>query len=388
MYSKIILVATMILFSIPALAESLPVQKMKTLEVTLERSPMNQDRYQDLLTELSYKEGINQELKLKSIEENDILNFWNKIEEKKLDLKAELLLLKPLFLKESFLANPTLPNTQSFSYEIDAVKLQALFETLTLGYDLSQKTLFIYGDISIGRDMTWADVGVSNEANFTGVILDSWKKWALTQFKKFPQVVILEKELTNPPMNLNPESVTLKWSSSLKKAETFKDRQSARFELLSQYVLVNTKNKQIILGFDYPSQKKEVGITNPKALSSSLASLIYNLLVSQGAKISSALDQVQLSSAVNISEMKVVGKHGLYDLTLINNFLNEKFKEIQLSSQIKSFDPSGSTLILKSTLTLDALMSQLSSGGGKFDLNEQKILVFSPSEHTFAIIPK
>lgn len=368
---------------------------LKSIEISLEKNAENQNIYEDLLAKTLYREAITLGLREKSLDETAILNFWQKIKDKNLDLKSEVQLLKPLFSKEVLPAvlvvkadskSPVLP--RSFSYELNPVKLQEFIDATLLGYDQSLKTLYILSDITIAKDMSWADLGVSNAENFTGVILESWKKWAIPLFKKFNQVVILEKDLASNPSAMNSESVTLKWNSSLKKAETFQDRQSARFEILAQYVLVNTKSNQIIMGFDFPSQKKEVGISNPKNLSSSLASLIYNLLASQGNKIVISLDQTAAGLPTVVSEFKLVGKHGLFDLTLVNNFLNDKFKDAQMNSQVKSYDPSGSTLTIKSSLNSEALVSQLISEGGKFPLNEQKILVFSPVDRTFAIISK
>lgn len=364
----------------------------KNLELSLEKNAENQDRYQDLVNLAAYKEAINSELKLIPIEQSDVEKFWKKIAEKNLDLKSELLFLKPLFIRENIAvienSDKTISSKHRFQYELNKNQLSDLNQTLLRGYDVSQKTLYLLVDVGISRDMTWADVGVNSPENFAGVIIDSWKKWSSGQFKTFTQVVVLPKDFSERPLNMNPESVTLKWNSLLKKAETFQDRQSARFELVAQYVLVSSKTNQILIGFDFPTQKKEVGITNGKSLSSTLASLIYNLLTTQGGKINSAIEMNAVNSSLMVSEFKLVGKHGLYDLTLVNNFLNEKFKDIKLSSELKSYQSSGSILAIKCALTTEALILKFSGDGGNFPLNEQKILVFSPNDRTFAIIQK
>lgn len=277
----------------------------------------------------------------------------------------------------------------TFSYEFDEVKIKSLFvELLTNLPDVSIKTFYIIPDISITQEMSWMDVGVTKKENFSGVIVDSWKKWAETQFKNFTNVVVLEKDFITLPEKMNAESVTLKVNSTIKKSEVFQDRKSARFEVSAQYVLVNTKTNQSLQAFDFPLQKREVLIANPKDLSSNLASLIYNLLNSQTVKLNSALELNRASSTLSIVDLKVTGRHGLYDITQINGFLADRFKEYALASELKSYSVDSSLISIKSTMNPEALYAALGKDGGKFSLNEQKILLFSPENKTFAIIPK
>lgn len=389
MFNKIFLFLFLISFINISYSE---VGQEKSLEISLEKNAENQDRYQELVSLTAYKEAINVEFKLIPIDQSEVEKFWKKISEKNFDLKAEVLLLKPLFIKENIAvienSDKSVSYKHRFQYELNKNLLNDFHQTILRGYDASQKTLFLLADIGISRDMSWADVGVNSPENFSGVIIDSWKKWGSGQFKNFSQIVVLPKDFSDRPLNMNPESVTLKWNSLLKKAETFQDRQSARFELIAQYVLVSSKTNQTLIGFDFPTQKKEVGITNSKSLSSTLASLIYNLLTTQGGKINSAIELNAVNSSLMVSEFKLVGKHGLYDLTLVNNFLNEKFKDIKLTSELKSYQSTGSILTIKSSLTADALILKFTGDGGNFPLNEQKILVFSPNDQTFAIIQK
>lgn len=352
--------------------------------------------------------------------------FWKKIEEKNLSSADEINFFRPYFNRFNVVmdkptataivpaeaqpvvkdpADPGLlqvpapavklapPQDQyqraTFSYEFDPVKIKSLFvEILTDLPDVSIKTFYIIPDISISQDMTWMDVGVTKKENFSGVIIDSWKKWAESQFKNFANVVVLDKDLTEKPAKMNPESVTLKWTSAIKKSEVFQDRKSARYEVSAQYVLVNTKTNLSLQAFDFPLQKREVGIANPKDLSSNLASLIYNLLNSQMVKLTSSLELNRASSTLSIIDIKVTGKHGLYDITQINTFLTDRFKEYALTSEMKSYSADSSLISIKSTMSEEALYAALGKDGGKLPLNEQKILLFSPENKTFAIIPK
>ena len=357
-------------------------------------------------------------------QEQDSDAFWKKIEEKNFSDTDEINFFRPYFNRFNIVMNkpadtapveaakpatdpadPGLLQTPApavkvappqdlyqratFSYEFDELKIKSLFsETLTTLPDVSIKTFYIIPDISINQEMSWMDVGVTKKENFSGVIIESWKKWAETQFKNFTNIVVLEKDFTERPANMNAESVTLKWTSTIKKSEVFQDRKSARFEIGAQYVLVNTKTNQSLQAFDFPVQKREIVISNPKDLSSNLASLIYNLLNSQTVKLTSALELNRASSTLSIVEVKVTGRHGLYDITQINTFLGERFKEYAMTSELKSYSVDSSMVSIKSTMNPESLYAILGKDGGKFVLNEQKILLFSPENKSFAIIPK
>ena len=329
--------------------------------------------------------------------------FWKKIEDKKISDADEINLFRPYFNRFNIVMDKSDANSQkvveapgteqflkaTFSYEFDAEKIKKFFlETMADAHDEKNKTIYIIPDINITQDMNWMDLGVSKQENFSGVIIDSWKKWAQTQFKSFTDVVVLEKDFLEKSDQLNAESVTLKWNSTIKKAEVFQDRKSARFEVSAQFVLVNTRSNQSLLAFDFPLQKKEVSITSPKDLSSVLASLVFNLLNSQTVKINSALELNRATSTLSIVDIKLTGKHGLFDITQINSMLSERFKEFALTSEMKSYSMDSSVISIKSTLNQQALYSLFMKDGGKYIFNEQKILLFSPETKVFAIISK
>ena len=330
-------------------------------------------------------------------------NFWKRITDKKFSDSDEINFFRPYFNRFNIVMDkadvnaPKIADEPSaeqfqratFSYEFDTAKIKTFFiEIMADVHDEKIKTFYIIPDINISQDMTWMDVGVSKQENFTGVIVDSWKKWAEAQFKNFPNVVILEKNFAEKSDKFNSESVTLKWNSTIKKSEVFQDRKSARFEVSAQFVLENTKSNQSLLAFDFPLQKKEITLSNSKDLSSNLASLIFNLLNSQTVKINSALELNRATSTLSIVDIKLTGKHGLFDITQINSMLAERFKEFALTAEMKNYSMDSSVISIKSTLNEEALYALFVKDGGKFMFNEQKILLFSPETKVFAIIPK
>ncbi|MBC7427283.1 MAG: hypothetical protein H7336_01645 [Bacteriovorax sp.] len=367
------------------------------------------------LSELFILGGIQQAVTKELVEKKlDDDEFWKKIEEKKLSDVGEVNFFSLVFISKQVnvnenTINPGRPGTlenpvitektppadpfirASFTYEINSEKLKKLYEDTMSSInlpDVSIKTFYILPDIGIDSEMSWDDVGVSKKENFSGVIVESWKKWAMTSFKGFTNIVVLEKDFSDKSENINSESVILKWNSVLKKAEVFQDRKSARFEMTAQYVLMNTKSGESLTAFDFPNQKREYNIANAKQLSSNLASLIYNLLNSQTKKISSALELNLASSTFTTTEFKVSGKAGLLDISQVNSILAERFKQITLVSETKSYSGDLSVISIKSTAGIDSLYALFAKDGGKFPLNEQKLLVFNPQNRSFAIISK
>lgn len=389
MLSRLLLVFSLF-FALASGAQEQSVEVLIKKEALVSADPKVKLPVLNMLTIAGYRQAITKELLERKL---DSEKFWKKIAEKNLSDEQEVEFLKPLFVSVALLSAPDKaedPFVRSvFSYQIDNSRANALFEQILSDMpDVSIKTFYILPEISIDQQMSWSDVGVTKKENFSGVIIESWKKWAATQFKNYSNVVVLEKDFTDKPESMNSESVTLKWNSMLKKSEVFQDRKSARFELMAQYVLVNSKSNQTLIGFDFPTQKREYGIYNPKELSSNLASLVFNLLNSQTAKINGVLESSREASQLTQVDIQIVGKHGLFDVTLVNNFLSEHFKDLTLSSELKSYSGERSVVSLKSTATAEILYAKLAQSGGKWALNEQKILLFSPSEKTFAIIAK
>jgi|GEM_PF-804861 len=339
--------------------------------------------------------------------------FWEKLEQKKYSSSDELKELKPLFtdlLVSEFVSGPTAAPagassasgatgekpavevddkiTGSLKAELDLDKLKNFYDQLVNNLEATKiKTFYILSDIGLsGGSMTWEDLGVSKAENFIGVIVDSWTKLAQKEFKSFEAVMPLEKDFSKKPDYMNSKSVTLKWNSTFKKTGVDEQKKTAFYELTAQYVLVNTKSGSVLTSFDFPIQKREFNTQNTKALSSSLASLVYNLLLSQTSKIQGVLDS-QGSVERSRVELKLLGT-GLSDIYSLNSLLQEKLKEFKAQASMKSYSSGEATILLDAEASVDQILDKLSTNGGKFPLNEQKILLFNRADKSFAFIPK
>lgn len=326
--------------------------------------------------------------------------YWEKVDKKKMSQKAELAFLKTLF-SNTTLSRPAVernaeakaeaeaPMTGRLTAEVDLDKLKIHYDEIINDLeDTKLKTLYIISNIELDQSMTWEDVGVTRAENFSGVILDSWKKLFEKDFKGFEKIVILEKDFPVKPDYMNSKSVSLKWKSIIKKIPNKTQTDTATYEISAQYILQNSKSGNVLRSLDFPMQKRVLAAAPKKALSSTLASLVYNLLFSESAKIQSVLETDAKALEFSEIEISMATKAGLLEISQVNTLLQEKFAGLKLTSRMKSFSTDKSTLLIRAEGTEQKILDSLSSEGGKFPLNEQKVLLFNRADKTFAIIPK
>lgn len=374
-------------FCNPLLAKDISLEVMgKAQEVSAEWSE------EQVLLLNGFRQAVTRELEEAKL---DSALYWSKLEQKKMAAKDEFEFLKSFFSKES-LARPAaadpkipLPLSGTFSAWLDLDKLKLNYEEIIDDLsDTKLKTFYILASIEIDKGMNWEDVGVSKAENFSGVILESWKKLTEKEFSGFERFVILSKDFSHKPDYMNPNSVTLKWKSILKKVSSNIEGQSASYELSAQYILQNTKSGTVLTAFDFPEQKRSLGMGNKKVLSSSLASLIHNLLQSQTSKIQGILEANAKNLEMTELEIKFSTKPGLSEIYQVNNLLQDKLSDLKLSAQMKTYSSDGASILIRAQGSSVLLLDRLSKEGGKFPLNEQKVLLFNRADKTFAILPK
>ena len=396
MFSKFLSLVLVLVFSVYTHAEE------KSVSVELMLSSEAKSNEADLLTLKAMQKALNDFWSAENLKPD---SFWTKLNEKKgfdkLPLKESIQFLQPFFLKGQLAMSVPLEDEvataekaeQSLShgvykYEIDAEKAKKFHEQIVSDLpDFGQKSFFIIADIDIDDSLSWTDLGVTKAESFSGVIKESWKKLASEHFKGFEHYIVLNKDIPRGE-TVHPQTLVLKWKSRLKKTFTDSDNKNGKFELSAQYVLTKPSTNESLIAFDFPGQKRDFPLTNPKVLSSGLASLIYNLLNSQTAKIATAVDTSMSAATVEVNEFRVSSAHGLSDLYQVMIALNESMKTIGLKVELKTFSNPGSILIFKSNVPSVKLIELLSANGGRHDVNEQKLLVFNPQDKSFAIISK
>ncbi len=378
---------------------SIGYSKEITIETFAQSSDLTSEMNEELILSLN---GFRQSVTAELIElKLDSEVFWKKIEQKKLSPKEEYLYLKNMFenIVVMIAVNP-IDKVQSPAGDtkklngtlkaiLDSEKCKALyFELVSEFGDMKIKTFYLLPNIELDDSIHWEDLGVSKAESFRGAVISSWKQLFDKEIKGFEKVILLEKDFNQKFETMNAKSAMLKWTSTFKKVAFNNDNQTMTYELSAQYVLLNPKSGIVMQSFDFPTQKRELNTQNKKALSSSLASLVYNLLLSQMSKINSALENNALGSELKELEIKIISKVGLSEVYQLNNFLQERFKSLKLTSQMKTYSSLGSTILIRAEASEEKILSSLAANGEKIPLNEQKVLLFNPADKTFAILPK
>lgn len=370
--------------------------KTVELEVFANRSDVSKEMSGfDLLTINGLRQAITSELEDQKL---DSKLYWEKLDQKKMSAVEELQFLKPFF-ENVVVSEASPPDAKevlkeeklrgSLKADLNIEKLKTSYIEVTTNLaETKLKTFYILASIDIDPNMSWEDLGVAKAENFSGVVIDSWKKLIEKEFKGFEKVVVLDKDFPTKPDYMNSKSVTLKWNSTFRKVFSSAEKKTASYELSAQYVLVSSKSGDVITSFDFPLQKRGLDVQDKKALSSSLASLVYNLLLSQTNKLSSLLEVEAKAGEQSHLDIKIITKTSLSEIFAINTFLQEKFKDIKLVSQMQSYSADGAILSIRAEGSIDKILDSLSLEGGKYPLNEQKILLFNRTDKSFAILPK
>jgi hypothetical protein len=276
-----------------------------------------------------------------------------------------------------------------FRAEFEAEKIKEDYNKFVTDVDqLKAQTFYILPNIEIDPSLNWTDLGVTRSENFTGVVLDAWKAHFQNQFPAFESVELLDKDLNSKPEEINPNSITLKWKSVIKKMVVKKSSKTAEFELTAQYVVVNTKSNEVIISNDFPLSKKEFSLEDKKALASGLVSWIYNLLLSQSSGIQASIEKQLKTIHKNEIDVKIIAKAGLVEVYQILSILSEQLKEAKLTAQLKSYGLEESVFTLKFESKLEKFFEIMHKKDNTLPINEKKVLVFNPADKTFAIISK
>jgi hypothetical protein len=324
--------------------------------------------------------------------------FWSKFDKKHFSDKEEIDFLQKFLEKAQLIPS----SSESQDEDLDPDKISAMFraefeaEKIKEDYnkfvtDVDQvkaQTFYILPNIEIDPSLNWTDLGVTRSENFTGVVLDAWKAHFQNLFPAFESVELLDKDLNSKPEEINPNSITLKWKSVIKKMVVKKSSKTAEFELTAQYVVVNTKSNEVITSNDFPLSKKEFSLQDKKTLASGLVSWIYNLLLSQSSGIQASIEKQLKTIHKNEIDVKIIAKAGLVEVYQILSILSEQLKEAKLTAQLKSYGLEESVFTLKFESKLEKFFEIMHKKDNTLPINEKKVLVFNPADKTFAIISK
>lgn len=351
------------------------------------------------LRELGLKKGFEQvvqELKLNLEQYNKVLtdkNFSKEEYQKHLEsffTNIEFIRIVSVDIKSD--SNPT----GVIKAQVDDEQFKKIFIQFVENLDLlKEKNFYIDLDYTLVGKTSWEDLGVSTQTIFEEAVDNSFRDHLLKEFPGFQNIIFLEeKERKLLEINkdlITNESYRYKFSFSIRKVYEDKDEKIIQFEVDAHFVLVGVKDGHIVYSYEFPTQKKVFRNVKSADLSSSLATLVFNICKMQTPIIK---DKLANDKTENKNLFSLSGQKFFSDIYAVKNVLTNFLSKYNPNISIVNLN------LNKTDFKIDVVidpkegkkLQDLLINMGKLPLsndpNEKKVLVFDNEHNSFAINQK
>ena len=347
--------------------------------------------------------------------------YENSLRSKKLTIKARYGKLQKIMSSYSvkkMSRSPQFPNSRYMNIQakIDLKMLNDMFYGYTRGGEKRiYNNLFVTVDFSM-REMSWQDLGVELESDFTSVLKEHWKRWFEDKFKgKVNNVIIttideqekLEshlKMLSEASSSLNQissiekdiqeeqESALLSVDDQLKDSlwmkvkvnvskvaedQTFKKR---TFLFGGEYLLFDLKSNRLASHYDFISE--EATFSTTKDLSSNSASLVYRLPVAKWESLIRDISHFPLGR--KSFRVDLVGANSVKQIDEVDKYLSSMGLTHGLNVKVESFNRDRAQLRVFFKGSIDDLKGTLLRTKGLV-VDSQKKISFQNEDNPFTI---
>jgi hypothetical protein len=327
--------------------------------------------------------------------------FDEKVLEKNFSTEKYYEFLKSFFVKEELIfvagtdakAGSGLPRKAIFSGTINDSDFKEKFIDLTENMGLHKnKNFYIELNLDLLGGLSWTDFGISNESSMNSSISNFWKDYYLEHFKDFKNIISVD-ELVKPILknrysNFSSDSVLQKVNVSVKKISENKSSKKITLLIEGNFILLGIKENSVLVSFDFIPVKKELSLKNQKELSSTIGTLIFNMIKYQTKSIDTSLS-FKKTKLENTFLLK--GQELFSDIYSAQRVLEEYFSKDSIKVSIKKINLVQTDLIISGPLTNEVVVEKLKSLGEKpisNDPKEQKVLIFDAANNSFAITQK
>jgi hypothetical protein len=234
------------------------------------------------------------------------------------------------------------------------------------------KNVFLTVDFKL-KDLTWTDLGVDIQSDFTNVITEHWKRWLTDNYKPYVEEIILTdeeqknkllnfvripqdttqtihsytsngeaKESANETSYIRVEedalrdSLWLKITLSIKKRDEDTLLKKREFEVGGEFILIDLKNNQMAHHFDFISESNTYSYEKSQELSSSLASLIYSMPLNELKKVQKNLGHMPANR--NSINLEIYNLDSIGQLFKMKKLIQNKGVTLLLNPTIKKFN--------------------------------------------------
>jgi hypothetical protein len=236
------------------------------------------------------------------------------------------------------------------------------------------RSLFISVNFQL-EDMTWNDVGVETENDFTTVVKEHWRRWLegklgdhvtavkvvggeiegqLYNYLKIPTettdtlqalatsqaVAEAEGSSINDSLDMAAnmhlkDSLWLVVNVKISKKGEDSLLKQRDYEVDGEFILVDLKSNSLATHFDFSKEKKTYSYEDAHKLSSNLASLVYRLPMTEFNNLKSKL--INLPSKIGRIQLQVSNVNSIQELFHLNQTLTSKGITYQFAPSISSY---------------------------------------------------
>jgi len=235
----------------------------------------------------------------------------------------------------------------SLSARVDKKMLRNFYFKFTReGESRHFKTLYISADFNL-KSMNWLDAGVEVESDFTAVVKEHWKNWLKQNLNSYVDNIeiadVVSEEKLKAYLSLPEDagktiaksegeesavvdpfedSLWLKLSTTIQNLGSNELLGERKFKVSGDFVLLDLKTNKLIRHFDFVTETKSYKTEDNHQLSSSLASLVYRMPMTDFQEFGNTL--VNLPPKMKRVTLTVNNVETVQDLLKLKDFLLNK----------------------------------------------------------------
>lgn len=255
------------------------------------------------------------------------------------------------------------------------------------------------------KDLSWNDVGVDVETDFTEVVQEHWKKWfeekfqgvvdsivltdesterELTEFLKIPSEatqMLQGQEVIGRDSNFS-NSLWVKINIDLNKEHDHGLLREREFGIDGDFLIVDLKNNKVLSHYDFIKEERKFSVEDRHKLSSNMASLVYQIPLPNFEKFKA--DLLGATAPSQRIYLDVEGANTITDIFDFTSILNNKGVSYQFEVEVESFSKGVAKVAVDFKGQGNEIIEFLKSLDGA-RVNNDKIIDFGKEKNPFSL---
>ena len=225
-------------------------------------------------------------------------------------------------------------------------------------------------------NMTWIDLGVEIESDFTKVVRKYWKNWLTKNLVDYTDNVVnvdpvlydkLSERLKIPSKassdlamnqvfesgdqegqeksdNVSVNSFWMKLKIKITKVEEDKLLKFRKIEFKGDFVIIDMRTNSLVYHYDFIKEKYRFKVQDNYKLSSEIASLIYKMPIP---KLTAFVKIIRnYPNVARKFDLKIIDVKNMNELITIKNLISKSGQHLRFTPDIRDYDGKNATLIM------------------------------------------